>query len=103
MIVAVEGLVPDRAAQKQPAPAAPEANIFKAPWLIKAQAKAAAEAAGFDVIERRDTSPAPEPPADVPDVNPTPAPASVVGKSIPAQPSWVLSRYESLVPDASNR
>jgi hypothetical protein len=103
MIVAIEGLIPDRAAQKQPAPTAPEANIYKAPWLVRAQAKAAAEAAGFVVTERDDISPSPEPPEDDLAVKPTPDPESVVGKSIPAQPSWAPSPYESFVPNARYR
>jgi hypothetical protein len=103
MIVAIEGLVPDRRAAQKPAPTATGANIYKAPWLVKAEAKAAAEAAGFEVIERQDTSPSAEPPEDGTAVNPTPSPAPVGGKSAPAQPTWAPSKYESFVPDASYR
>jgi hypothetical protein len=100
MIVNIEGLAPDRrAAQNQPASTTPKANIFKTPWLMKAEAKAAAEAAGFLVIEREEATP--ETPDHDSAVNPSPAPET--GRSISAQPSWGPNHYQSFVPNATYR
>jgi hypothetical protein len=110
MIVSIEGLVPDRrTAGKQSEEPSQKPDIFKAQWLLRNQAKAAADAAGLDLVERADGSgsPSPEaiaddPVAPRPTPSPTPAPAFVAGESIPPQsmPSWAATRYESFVPDA---
>jgi hypothetical protein len=51
MIVAIEGLIPDRrAAEKKSAETPPPVNIYQAAWVLEAKAKAAAARAGLDPV-----------------------------------------------------
>jgi hypothetical protein len=64
MIVAIEGLIPDRrATEKKSAEPRPEVNIFQPDWLLEAKAKAAAAKAGFDLVPHQEEPPIPDPPS----------------------------------------
>jgi hypothetical protein len=74
MIVAIEGLIPDRrATEKKSAEPRSEVNIFQAPWLLEEKAKAAAAKAGFDLVPHQEEPAIPDPPpAAAPDTPPAP-------------------------------
>ena len=89
MIIAIEGLIPDRragaSAKKPDPPPLPNTNIYVAEWLRKQKAEAAAAQASPDLIQ--DEEPVPDPPhdpaADAP-AGPGPAPGS--HETIPVPP-----------------
>jgi hypothetical protein len=101
MIVAIEGLIPDRrAAHKKSAEPLPEVNIFQAPWLLEAKAKAAAAKAGFDLIPHQEDPAIPAPPhAAAPQVPPAPNPTSVSSESSEYNFAYPSETLSAPVPD----
>jgi hypothetical protein len=104
MIVAIEGLIPDRRFSPATQPAAPpvEADIYKAEWLRKQQHEPASEEPG-DPGAATKTQPAapqvlhPEPTAE-------PAPKSAVGSSFPnLDPAPTSPLNPFIKPEALNR
>jgi hypothetical protein len=79
MIVAIEGLIPDRRlSPSAPQPAAPpiNADIYPAAWLHKQQHQAAGEEPGDAVVAAEEAQPAaPQVPDPEPAANPAPTPA----------------------------
>jgi hypothetical protein len=105
MIVAIEGLIPDRrcsAPGTQPAPPPVEAQIYNAAWLRKQQHQPAGEEPG-DPVAATITQPAPP---QVPDPEPTaePAPKSANDKSSPNLDQNQTSPLNPFIkPEALNR
>ena len=81
MIVAIEGLIPDRragSAEKQSAPPPPKPNFYVPPWVRERQAKAAAGVQSSpDLVRDEDEPGGPDPsPGAAPDAPSAPSPAS---------------------------
>jgi hypothetical protein len=77
MIVAIEGLIPDRRSSPsatQPA-APPEVDIYEAEWLRKQKQQSGGEEPG-DPVAATETQPAAQVPDSVPAPNPAPQPAT---------------------------
>jgi hypothetical protein len=71
MIVAIEGLIPDR--KEKPAdPPPPKADIYHPPWFYEAQAQAAGHRSTSDLTPQQEESDIPDPP---------PAPDTAAGDS----------------------
>jgi hypothetical protein len=107
IIVAIEGLIPDRKDKPSPPPS-PKANIFRAPWLPKRPGEAEADQASPDFAAHEeetansdhspaaaDTPSAPEPPH-----SPAPNPSSGFSEFTPAH-SLTPARTNPWVPEAS--
>jgi hypothetical protein len=87
LIVAIEGLIPDRK-QKSSAQPLPKANIYRAPWLPKRPGEA--EQASPDLAPRIEEPAIPDPtPASVPDSTPS-SELNYADSLAPARPNqWV--------------
>jgi hypothetical protein len=79
MIVAIEGLIPDRRhSRNQPAPPPPKPQIYVAEWLREQKEREAAGIQPEDIVVAKDEAPQPEP-----------APEPAVDQSRPGTGSWV--------------
>jgi hypothetical protein len=86
MIADIEGHIPDlRAKGKKAAELEPAVNIYQAPWLLETKARAAAEAAGFDLV-RRELVPQEQPDAPSSSVPVAPHPKPEARYNMPRTP-----------------
>ena len=109
MIVAIEGLIPDRrcsAPGTQPAPPPVEAQIYNAAWLRKQQHQPAGEEPGDPVAATKTQPAAPQVPHPEPAPEPTAEPAqkSASGSSFPnLDPTPTSPLNPFIKPEALNR
>ena len=84
IIVAIEGLIPDRrAATKESAPPLPAVNIYRAPWLPKRPGETTDPEPSPDLVPNQEDPAIPDPPpAAAPDTNPAPSPASAFSETV---------------------
>jgi hypothetical protein len=110
MIVAIEGLIPDRRLSPSAAqPVAPpvEPDIYIAPWLRKQQHQAASEEPG-DPVAATEAPPAapqipdPEPAPKPATATPPPPPAPNLDRNQPNLPSLLIPNGSNWVPLATN-